>query len=141
MLQVTQHKIMILLASEDLSATFSNYGAENVDVFAPGVQIYNTLPNNEYRKLQGTSMAAPVVAGVAAVLRSYFPTLSAEQVKEIIMTSSIKQSDIVKKPGTDEKVPFSQLSVSGGTLSMYNAVEMAMKTKGKKKIKKGKKKA
>ena len=125
---------------EDLSATFSNYGAENVDVFAPGVQIYNTLPNNEYRNLQGTSMAAPVVAGVAAVLRSYFPALTAEQVKDIIMNSAIKQSDIVKKPGTDEMVPFSELSVSGGILNMYNAVELALKTKGKKKVK-GKKKA
>ncbi len=125
---------------EDLSAVFSNYGAENVDVFAPGVEIYNTLPNNEYRKLQGTSMAAPVVAGVAAVLRSYFPALTAEQVKEIILGSSIKQMATVKKPGTDEMVPFSELSVSGGTLSMYNAVQMALKTKGKKKVK-GKKKA
>ena len=124
---------------ENLSATFSNYGAENVDIFAPGVQIYNTLPDNKYRKLQGTSMAAPVVAGVAAVLRSYFPTLTAEQVKSIIMGSSIKQSDIVKKPGTDEMVPFSELSVSGGIINMYNAVQMAMKTKGKKKVKGSKK--
>ena len=124
---------------EDLSATFSNYGAKNVDVFAPGVQIYNTLPNNEYRKLQGTSMAAPVVAGVAAVLRSYFPALTAGQVKKIILGSSIKQTDTVKKPGTDEMVPFSELSVSGGTLNMYNAVEMALKTKGKKKVKRKKK--
>lgn len=120
---------------ENLSATFSNYGAENVDVFAPGVQIYNTLPDNQYRNLQGTSMAAPVVAGVAAVLRSYFPTLTAEQVKEIILESSIKQDVKVKKPGTDEIVPFSELSTSGGTLSMYNAVQMAMQTKGDKKIK------
>ena len=84
-------------------------------------------------------MAAPVVAGVAAVLRSYFPALTAGQVKKIILGSSIKQTDTVKKPGTDEMVPFSELSVSGGTLNMYNAVEMALKTKGKKKVKRKKK--
>lgn len=123
---------------EDLSAVFSNYGKENVDIFAPGVQIYNTLPNNEYRKLQGTSMAAPVVAGVAAVLRSYFPTLTAEQVKQIILDSAIKQDVKAKKPGTDEVVPFSDLSVTGGVLNMYNAVQMALQTKGKKKIKRKK---
>lgn len=120
---------------EDLSATFSNYGAENVDIFAPGVQIYNTVPDNNYRNLQGTSMASPVVAGVAAVLRSYFPTLTAEQTKEILLNSAIEQEINVKKPGTDEVVPFSELSVTGGVVNMKKAVELAMKTKGKKKIK------
>lgn len=123
---------------DKLPALFSNYGAENVDVFAPGVQIYNTLPDNGYRKLQGTSMAAPVVAGVAAVLRSYFPTLTAEQVKEIIMSTAIKQDVKVMKPGTEELVPFSELSVTGGVINMYNAVQKAMQTKGKKKIKRKK---
>jgi len=122
---------------EESVATFSNYGSQNVDVFAPGQEIYSTLPDNEYRYLQGTSMASPVVAGVAALLRSYFPTLSAKQVKEIIMQSSDKLDMQVQLPGDAEKlVPFSQLSVSGGTINVYKAVQLAMKTKGKKKIKK-----
>ncbi len=118
-------------------ASFSNYGSQNVDIFAPGQEIYSTLPDNEYRYLQGTSMASPVVAGVAALLRSYFPTLKAKQVKEIIMNSSDKLMMDVKLPGDGEKmVPFKSLSVSGGTINVYKAVQLAMKTKGKKKIKK-----
>jgi subtilisin family serine protease len=120
---------------EDLPATFSNYGADNVDIFAPGVFIYATTPDNNYQAIQGTSMASPVVAGVAAVLRSYFPTLKAEQVKSIIMESSTPHNLKVKKPGTDEIVDFSSLSVSGGVVNMKNAVAKAAMTKGKKKIK------
>jgi len=122
---------------EESVASFSNYGSSNVDVFAPGQEIYSTLPDNEYRYLQGTSMASPVVAGVAALLRSYFPSLEAKQVKEIIMQSSDKLDIQVKTPGDPDKlVPFSQLSVSGGTINVYKAVQLAMKTKGKKKVKK-----
>ena len=125
---------------ESLAAPFSNYAKENVDIFAPGVDIYSTVVNNEYDSYPGTSMASPMVAGVAAVLRSYYPTLTAQQVKEIILGSASKNSRKVKKPGTDgEMVPFSELSVTGGTLNAYDAVKMAAKTKGKKKIKKSKK--
>ena len=122
---------------EDMVAGFSNYGKENVDLFSPGVQIYATTPNDEYQYLQGTSMAAPAAAGVAAVIRSYYPALTAEQVKEILMKSVKPISDVVKKPGTKgaEKVSFSELSVSGGTINLYNALQLAAKTKGKKKIK------
>lgn len=123
---------------DDSVAPFSNYGVANVDVFAPGQQIYATLPNNEYTYLQGTSMASPVVAGVAALLRSYFPTLKAEQVKEIIMNSSTKFDMEVKRPGDKELVPFSTLSASGGMINAYDAVKMAMQTKGKKKVDKKK---
>ena len=85
--------------------------------------------------LQGTSMASPVVAGVAAVIRSVYPALTAEQVKEAIMNSSTKLTQNVKTPGTKEIVPFSKLSVSGGVVNLYNALVYASTMKGKKKIK------
>ena len=78
-------------------------------------------------------MASPVCAGVAAVIRSYYPELTAEQVKECIEKSVVKQSYKVKKPGTDEKVPFSSLSRTGGVVNVYNAVKLAGEMKGKKK--------
>lgn len=119
--------------NEDAVAEFSNFGQGNVDVFAPGVDIYSTLPENKYKNLSGTSMASPVCAGVAAVIRSYYPELTAEQVKECIEKSVVKQSYKVKKPGTDEKVPFSSLSRTGGVVNVYNAVKLAGEMKGKKK--------
>jgi len=120
---------------EESVAPFSNYGIKNVDVFAPGMAIYAPVPNNEYMNLQGTSMASPVVAGVAALIRSYYPSLTAVQVKDIIMQSSEKRMIKVKKPGTDEIVDFSKLSVSGGEINAFKALELASRTKGKKKIK------
>lgn len=127
---------------EDAVARFSNYGQENVDIFAPGVKIYATLPDDNYMYLQGTSMAAPVVAGVAAVIRSYFPKLKASQVKEILMKSATPVDLDVKKPGdkSGKLVKFNSLSVQGGVVNLYNAVQLAQTTKGKKKIKKKKKK-
>jgi subtilisin family serine protease len=111
---------------EDLVATFSNYGKVNVDLFAPGLEIYSTVPKDEYQSLQGTSMAAPEVAGVAALVRSYYPQLSASQVKHILMNSGTKVDFDVKLPGGDGKlVPFSDLSVSGRVLNAYNALVMA----------------
>lgn len=113
---------------EDLVATFSNYGKVNVDLFAPGLEIYSTVPKDEYRSLQGTSMAAPEVAGVAALVRSYYPELSASQVKHILMNSGTKVNLEVKLPGgAGKKVPFSELSVSGRVLNAYNALVMADK--------------
>lgn len=123
---------------EDAVATFSNYDQENVDLFAPGVAIYSTIPDNKYENLQGTSMASPVVAGVAALLRSQFPKLSAKQVKSILMDSVTPLNTQVIKPGSDgEKVPFSTLSVTGGVVNAYKAVQKASKVKGKKKVRKG----
>ncbi len=108
-------------------ATFSNYGEKNVDVFAPGVAIYSTTPENQYRSLQGTSMATPVVAGVAAVLKSYFPGLKAKEIKEIIMSSSVVKDMPVYLPGEDKKVVnFKKLSISGGEVNLYNAIKMAI---------------
>ncbi len=112
--------------NEDLISTFSNYGKLNVDLFAPGSEIYSTIPKNEYKSIQGTSMAAPQVAGVASLIRSYYPELSASQVKHILMNSGIKVDLEVKLPGGDgETVPFSDLSVSGRVLNAYNALKMA----------------
>ncbi len=128
---------------EDKVAVFSNYGQDNVDIFSPGVKIYSTIPGNEYASFQGTSMAAPATAGIAAVLRSYFPSLTAAQVKEIIMQSGTPFTDTVVVPGTkgEKKVNFSELSVSGKIVNMYEAVKLAQKTKGKKKVKKSKARA
>ncbi|MBK7873184.1 MAG: S8 family peptidase [Saprospiraceae bacterium] len=115
------------------AADFSNYSGENVDVFAPGTEIYSTVPDSKYEISQGTSMASPVVAGVAATLRAHFPKLSAKQVKDIIMQSVVPIKDKVIKPGTDDMVSFNQLAQSGGTINMYRAVQLAQRTKGKRK--------
>lgn len=111
-----------------LAADFSNYGKINVDVFAPGVKIYSTLPGNQYGNESGTSMAAPVVTGVAALIRSNFPSLSAQQVKEVIEKSVFIPDTTVKciKPGTkDESIAFAALSKTGGIVNAYNAVVAA----------------
>ena len=114
--------------NEDLVASFSNYGKLNVDVFAPGLEIYSTIPNNEYKSIQGTSMAAPEVAGIAILIRSYYPQLSASQVKHIIMNSGIELDMEVVKPGTkEEKTNFSTLSISGRVANAYNALVLADK--------------
>ena len=129
---------------ENIVASFSNYSADKVDVFAPGVEIYSTVPDNKYKNLQGTSMASPYVAGLAALLRSYFPTLTAAQVKSIIMESSSKQKYRVINPENGEMVPFTDMCITGGLVNTYDAVKQAMATKGKRKFVgfgKGKKKA
>jgi cell wall-associated protease len=117
-----------------LAASFSNYGKKEVDVFAPGVKIYSTIPGgNTYGEAQGTSMASPVVAGVAALILEYYPNLSAEQVKYVIEKSSVKPEVKVKVPGSDEEVDMSELSVSGGLLNAYEAVKLASTLKGERK--------
>ncbi|UMB59364.1 S8 family peptidase [Lutibacter sp. A80] len=114
--------------NENLPATFTNYGQKNVDVFAPGVQIYSTIPKNEYAKFSGTSMASPEVAGVATLVRSYYPELSASQVKHIIMNSGTKLNLDVLVPGKKgEKANFSNLSISGKVANAYNALVLADK--------------
>lgn len=112
---------------ENMIAPFSNYGKKNVDIFAPGEEIYAPIPNNKYTYLSGTSMAAPAAAGVAAILRSYFPELSAKQIKHILMNSGTKIPFKLKKPGSAEKVYLDEISVSGRILNAYNAVKMAAK--------------
>lgn len=110
----------------ELVASFSNYGTANVDVFAPGVRIYSTVPENKYEFLQGTSMAAPEVAGVAAMLRSYYPQFSAAQIKQILMQSGVTTNTAVVVGGDPETTKkFSELSKSGKMVNMYNAFKMA----------------
>jgi subtilisin family serine protease len=97
-------------------------------VFAPGVKIYASTPNNKYQFLQGTSMAAPNVAGVAALIRSYYPTLSAKQVKHILMDSGTSIGEDVNVGGDpSDKRPFASLSKSGRIVNAYNALIMAEK--------------
>ncbi len=113
---------------EKLPASFSNYGKLNVDVFAPGVKIYSTIPNNKYEYFNGTSMASPEVAGIAALIRSYYPKLTASQVKHILMNSGLKiDKDVLLPGGKGKKVPFASLSVSGRIVNAYNALRMADK--------------
>ena len=122
-----------LYYNEKLPATFSNYGKLNVDVFAPGVDIYATVPKDKYSFNSGTSMAAPSAAGVAALVRSYYPQLKASQVKHVLMNSGVKINFEVIKPGTkNEKVPFADLSVSGRIVNAYNALKMADRIVNKK---------
>ncbi len=114
-----------------ITARFSNYGKKDVDVFAPGVQIYSTIPGgNTYGRLSGTSMACPVVAGTAALMLSYFPNLSARQLKYAIESSTTPLDEEVNIPGTDEKVKLSDLSKTGGLLNAYAAVKLASTLKG-----------
>jgi subtilisin family serine protease len=115
------------------TARFSNYGKKTVDVFAPGTEIYSTVPKgNKYRLLDGTSMASPVVAGIAALIREYFPALSAVQVKYIIEHSVVKPEEKVAVPGSRsaEKVELSELCTTGGIVNAYEAIKLASMLKG-----------
>lgn len=110
-----------------IKANFSNYGKTKVDVFAPGVDINSTVPGSKYEKLSGTSMASPVVAGLAGLIRSYYPKLTAVQVKDIILKSVIKvdQSVEIKTDTAGKSVPFSDLCVTGGIVNAYEALKLA----------------
>ena len=110
----------------DLVASFSNYGKGTVDVFAPGKDIYSTVPGGKYENNSGTSMASPVVAGVAAVLKSYFPKLTYTDIKQIIMASATPYQTPVRRPESTDTVSFSSLSRTGGIVNLYEAVKMAM---------------
>ncbi|MEB2773772.1 S8 family serine peptidase [Algoriphagus sp. D3-2-R+10] len=110
----------------DMIAVFSNYGKENVDIFAPGDKIYSTMPQDSYEFQGGTSMAAPAVTGLAAMIRSYFPSLSAAQVKKIIMESGISSTLKVQVGGPEGEVKsFSEISKSGKIANLYNALILA----------------
>jgi subtilisin family serine protease len=113
---------------EGVVAEFSNYGAFNVDVFAPGNEIYATIPNNKYKYLQGTSMAAPNAAGVAALIRSYYPKLSAKQVKQILMESGTPlPENVLLGEKKDVKTTAANTSKTGKMVNAYNALLMAEK--------------
>ena len=107
----------------EMVASFSNYGAKGVDVFAPGFEIYNTVPQSEYMNLQGTSMAAPMVAGAAAMLKSYYPKLSMKEIKEVMYSTSVKYP---KVEGFDTK------SVTGGVVNIFQAAKACKKLSKKK---------
>jgi cell wall-associated protease len=109
-----------------LIAGFSNYGKSSVDVFAPGVAIYSTAPNNKYRNAGGTSMASPATAGVAAVIRSQYPKLKASQVKQVIMDSGLTTSARVILGGKEADMKsFGETTVSGKMVNLYNALILA----------------
>ena len=116
-----------------LAASFSNFGKKEVDVFAPGVNIYSTVPGGTtYGNASGTSMASPVTAGVAAFLLSYYPNLSAKDVKSILEKSATKPTIKADKPGTEDKVAFSELSRTGGLVNAFEAAKMAAQMSAKK---------
>jgi subtilisin family serine protease len=112
---------------DSLAASFSNYGRTRVDVFAPGVAILSTLPGDEWDRQDGTSMAAPVVTGVAALIMAYFPDLTASQVRDILLDSAVRYADQPVVPPGDGTAPvaFGTLSVTGGVVNAYEAVRLA----------------
>jgi subtilisin family serine protease len=113
---------------DELKASFSNYGKYNVDVFAPGFMINSTIPNGKYEENDGTSMAAPVVSGLSALILSYYPTLKPAEVRDIIIKSVAKVNHKIKyKNEKDEtvRVAFSEICVSGGIVNAYNALLLA----------------
>jgi len=111
---------------KNMIADFSNYGSKDVDVFAPGAKIFATVPYGKYDFLDGTSMASPNVAGVATLIRSYYPDLTAAQVKKIIMDSGVSVNLKVRIPGEEKKMKnFSEFSTSGKFVNAYNALLLA----------------
>jgi len=121
---------------ENFVASFSNYGKKGVDVFAPGVDIYSTVTENKYEVEQGTSMAAPMVTGIAAMLMSYFPDLSAFEIKDIIKKSTRKFDGLkVQTPGGKGKSELKDLSNTGGLVNAYEAVKMAKELQNSKLVK------
>jgi subtilisin family serine protease len=116
---------------DTLAVAFSNYSHDRVDVFAPGEDILSSVQGGGYERLSGTSMAAPVVTGLAALIMSYYPTFTAAQVRQIILDSATRYDRPALAPGaptgtpTRETVPFASLSVTGGIVNAYAALRMA----------------
>jgi subtilisin family serine protease len=120
------------MEGDELKASFSNYGKYTVDVFAPGFMINSTVPGSKYEEFDGTSMAAPVVSGLAALILSHYPDLTAVQVKEIILKSVRKVDRKVKhqdEKGASGRILFSELSRTGGIVNAYNALKLASEIK------------
>lgn len=111
-------------SGKNLLGSFSNYGKTKVDLFAPGVDIYSTVPDNKYLNESGTSMASPTTAGVVAIIREYFPDLKPNEVREVLMKTVVSYKKTVIIPGTKkEKKRVSELCISGGFLNANNAVK------------------
>ena len=95
-----------------------------VNVFAPGNEIYSTVPNGKYEYLQGTSMASPVVAGAAAVLLAYMPTLKPEQIIESLV-KTVNKSEVNAMIDSNINNKFDLISESGGVIDVYKAAQYA----------------
>jgi subtilisin family serine protease len=106
-------------------ANFTNYGKVEVDVFAPGVAIYSTTPEKSYQSIDGTSMASPIVAGMAGLIWSYYPDFTAAEIKDIIIDSSIKIRKRQATPGTLFKKRACKISVTGSIVNLYEAMKLA----------------
>ncbi len=118
-------------ATGGLAVSFSNYGKKMVDVFAPGIDIECSIANNGTQVASGTSLASPIVAGLAALIRSYFPSLTAPQIVDIIKTSGTTMTKDVLLPGNkDKKVSFQQLCETGKIVNAYKAIQMAAQLAG-----------
>lgn len=116
---------------ENLAGSFSNYGKNNVDVFAPGVKVTSIDMDAEFNTADGTSFASPITAGIAALVLEYYPTLSAKQLKQVILESAVPLTGTqVLKPGEQQKVDFTSLSKTGGIVNAYRALLAASKLKG-----------
>ncbi len=130
--EVTDNFLLVGGISNKLNNKFlyssTNYGNIDVDLFAPADDIYTTLPYNKYKYDSGTSLASAITSGVAGLLYSYFPDLTASQVKQILMDSGLEYTFKVKTPTKEDKnkmTPFNQLSKSGKVVNAYNALLMA----------------
>jgi subtilisin family serine protease len=111
-------------------APFSNYGPRTVDVFAPGVDIYSSVTGGKYQRESGTSMAAPVVTGLAALIMSYYPELTAAEVRQVILDSATRYpTAVVRLPSSDSQgastAAFGELSTTGGIVNAYSALKLA----------------
>ncbi|WP_162415397.1 S8 family peptidase [Cyclobacterium roseum] len=112
--------------TENIPAQFSNFSKKSVDLFAPGVDIYSTVPGSEYDTNSGTSMAAPTVAGVAAMIWAYYPDLKPKEMRQVLINSVYKPTtESVQLPGKDEMVGFDSLSYTGGVVNAYEALKLA----------------
>jgi subtilisin family serine protease len=115
-------------AKEKLPSSFSNYGKRGVEVFAPGSEIYNAVPQSEYMILQGTSMACPMVSGVAAMLKSYFPEMTMKEISDVMLSTATSYKGVNQiHPETKELTDFADLSVVGGVINVKNAVSKCLK--------------
>ncbi|MFZ9587649.1 MAG: S8 family serine peptidase, partial [Crocinitomicaceae bacterium] len=110
-----------------LLADFSNYGAKSVDFFAPGVDIYSTVPNAKYEDASGTSMACPATAGVAAIIRGYFPELTASEVREVLMKTVVNYNKEVLIPGANKSAKMPETCITGGFVNAAEAVSYLLK--------------
>lgn len=117
-----------------LAADFTNYGHQHVDIFAPGVKVTSIDMDAEFNTEDGTSFSSPIVAGIACLIREYYPKLTAAQVKRAILQSAAPLKGVmVNKPGgKGQKVDFTTLSKTGGIVNAYRALEIASKMKSEK---------